>query len=74
MKPGAPQAELPADAGNATLARLDKLRNSSGSLSTAEIRGKMQRTMQARAPLHCSRPAFPLNMLTHSTFARCRLA
>ena len=46
MKPGAPQAELPTGAGDATIARLDKLRNSSGSLSTAEIRGNMQRTMQ----------------------------
>ena len=46
MKPGAPQPELPAGAGDATIARLDKLRHSTGSLSTADIRGKMQRTMQ----------------------------
>jgi succinate dehydrogenase (ubiquinone) flavoprotein subunit len=48
-KPGAEQPPLPADAGKDTLARLDKLRYSKGSLSTAEIRGKMQRAMQQDA-------------------------
>ena len=42
--------DIPADAGNETLARLDKLRYASGSRPTAEIRLEMQRTMQA----HCA--------------------
>lgn len=49
MKPGAPQPELPADAGEATIGRLDKLRNSSGSLAVAKIRKRLQVTMQADA-------------------------
>ena len=49
MKPGDSQPELPANAGEATIARLDKLRNSSGPLSTFAIRRNMQRTMQVCA-------------------------
>ncbi|MGH8079218.1 MAG: succinate dehydrogenase flavoprotein subunit [Lysobacter sp.] len=49
IKPGGPQAKLPADACDAALARLDKLRNASGSTPTSVIRDKMQRTMQADA-------------------------
>jgi len=40
---------LAKDAGGDAVARLDKLRNSSGSRSTAEIRLEMQKTMQAHA-------------------------
>lgn len=67
MKPGDAQPELPKDAGEATISRLDKLRFSTGSQSTAQIRGKMQRVMQARnaapglsrSPSSCfNRPAF----------------
>ena len=49
MKPGAPQPDLPADAGEETIAVLDKLRNSSGSVPVAKIRKKLQITMQADA-------------------------
>jgi succinate dehydrogenase / fumarate reductase flavoprotein subunit len=49
IKPGGPHAKLPADACDAALARLDKLRNASGSIPTSVIRDKMQRTMQADA-------------------------
>eukprot|EP01025_Chloroclados_australasicus_P040989 TRINITY_DN4316_c1_g1_i2.p1 TRINITY_DN4316_c1_g1~~TRINITY_DN4316_c1_g1_i2.p1 ORF type:complete len:264 (+),score=40.74 TRINITY_DN4316_c1_g1_i2:37-792(+) len=45
-KPGAPHKELPADAGDATLSRLDKLLSSSGDKPTAQIRRTMQRVMQ----------------------------
>jgi hypothetical protein len=48
-KPGASQPPLPENAGKETLERMDKLRNSSGPLSTAQIRGKMQKAMQADA-------------------------
>lgn len=40
---------MPADAGKETLDRMDKLRNASGPLSTAQIRGKMQKAMQEDA-------------------------
>lgn len=46
MEAGASQPELPKDAGEASIAHLDKLRYSKGSLSTAQIRGNMQRVMQ----------------------------
>ncbi|MGD2133266.1 MAG: succinate dehydrogenase flavoprotein subunit [Maricaulaceae bacterium] len=42
----ASQPELPADAGQASLDRLDKFRNASGGTPTADLRLKMQRTMQ----------------------------
>jgi succinate dehydrogenase/fumarate reductase flavoprotein subunit len=40
---------LEKDAGERTIAWLDKLRNSNGSLSTSHIRLNMQRTMQNNA-------------------------
>lgn len=49
LKPGAPLPPLPADAGAESIARLDKLRNASGSLRTADIRRNMQRIMQNNA-------------------------
>ncbi|MEH6419054.1 succinate dehydrogenase flavoprotein subunit [Pseudomonas sp. CGJS7] len=49
IKPGGAHAKLPADACDAALARLDKLRNANGSTPTSVIRDKMQRTMQADA-------------------------
>lgn len=48
-KPGEKQPELAADAGQDTIARLDKLRHSQGSLSVAQIRSNLQKTMQADA-------------------------
>ncbi|QWP74905.1 succinate dehydrogenase flavoprotein subunit [Lysobacter sp. K5869] len=47
--PDGKQAPLAADACDVALARLDKLRNASGSTPTSVIRDKMQRTMQADA-------------------------
>jgi len=46
LKPNTPHNPLPADAGESSIARLDKLLNAKGSLRTAEIRRNMQRTMQ----------------------------
>jgi len=48
-KPGETQKELSADAGEETIARLDRLRYSKGEHSTAEIRNKLQRSMQRHA-------------------------
>ena len=49
MKPGTRHANLPGDAGQNSIDRLDKLRNASGSRPTAEIRLEMQRIMQGHA-------------------------
>jgi len=47
VKTGALQDQLPADAAELSLARLDKFRNADGGSPTAEIRLEMQRAMQA---------------------------
>ena len=49
IKPDAAQPDLPKDACDASLARLDKLRHASGDTPTAVIRDRMQRAMQADA-------------------------
>ncbi len=49
MKPGAPHRSFAGDAGDAAVARLDKLRNAKGALPTADVRLSMQRTMQRDA-------------------------
>lgn len=45
IKPGMPHKDIP-NAGQEGLDRLEKLRTNKGSIATAEIRDKMQRTMQ----------------------------
>jgi len=49
ITPDGAHAKLEADACDASLARLDKLRNANGGTPTSVIRDKMQRTMQADA-------------------------
>ncbi|KAI9208519.1 FAD binding domain-containing protein [Polychytrium aggregatum] len=49
LKPDTPHRPLPADAGAATVANLDKVRYASGAVPTADIRLKMQRVMQNNA-------------------------
>ncbi|MDX1454186.1 MAG: succinate dehydrogenase flavoprotein subunit [Gammaproteobacteria bacterium] len=49
LTPGASQKPLPADAGEATLKRLDKLRNADGDRATSDLRLEMQKTMQSHA-------------------------
>jgi succinate dehydrogenase (ubiquinone) flavoprotein subunit len=46
LKPGTPHAPLPANAGEATIANLDKIRFSNGANSTAAVRLEMQKVMQ----------------------------
>jgi len=46
VEAGQKQPELPKDAGDAAIARLDKFRNANGGTPTAELRLKMQKTMQ----------------------------
>jgi succinate dehydrogenase / fumarate reductase flavoprotein subunit len=47
VKPGALREQLPKDAADLALSRLDKFRHAEGGSSTAEIRLDMQRVMQA---------------------------
>ncbi|MFC0205485.1 succinate dehydrogenase flavoprotein subunit [Novosphingobium soli] len=49
LTPQGKQAELPKDAADLALTRLDHFRNANGSSSTAEIRTEMQRTMSLHA-------------------------
>jgi succinate dehydrogenase / fumarate reductase flavoprotein subunit len=46
VEAGAPQPELPKDAGERALARLDMLRHAKGGTQVSEVRLKMQRAMQ----------------------------
>ena len=48
-KPGDSVGELSPSAGEASVANLDKIRFAAGSTSTAELRLKMQKTMQKHA-------------------------
>lgn len=48
-KPGDAIPELPQNAGEASVANIDKMRFSAGSISTADLRLTMQKTMQAHA-------------------------
>lgn len=49
MTPGERHKELPAGAGDNSVARLDRLRNAKGSRPTADIRAEMQQIMQNNA-------------------------
>jgi len=49
LEPGAAHKPLARDAGDASLARIERLRNARGSRPTAEVRLEMQRTMQSDA-------------------------
>lgn len=63
-KPGDKTKPLPKGAGEATVANLDRLRNSSGPLKTAHVRSEMQAVMQRHAAGEARRarrpPAAPL--------------
>lgn len=50
--PGEKIADLQADAGTASIAKLDELRYSDGDISTAEIRSEMQHVMQNHAAVY----------------------
>ena len=49
LEPGAAHKPFARDAGEESLARIDRLRNARGSRPTAEVRLEMQRTMQSDA-------------------------
>jgi succinate dehydrogenase / fumarate reductase flavoprotein subunit len=46
VEPGAGHADLPRDAGESAIARLDRLRHANGATPTAELRRNMQKVMQ----------------------------
>jgi len=46
IEPGSSHPDLPSDAGDLALARLDRFRHADGDTPTAELRDKMQRAMQ----------------------------
>lgn len=51
LTPGTPHRDLQASDGEASIARLDKLRNSKSGVSSVELRLNMQRAMQEHAPV-----------------------
>jgi len=55
-KPGDAQPELTANAGEASIARLDKVRYASGSIPTASIRLEMQKIMQSNCAVFRTGP------------------
>ncbi|MGB8277115.1 MAG: succinate dehydrogenase flavoprotein subunit [Methylovirgula sp.] len=52
VTPGAKQPELPADSADRALARLDRFRYAKGGISTAELRLRMQKVMQANCAVY----------------------
>ena len=56
LEANASQASLPKNAGEAHLARFDKFRNANGKTPTAQLREKMQRTMQDTCAVYRTGP------------------
>merc|ERR1712190_293401 len=52
VKPNSPPVKIPANAGEASIARLDKMRNSAGPIPTADLRRELQVSMQKYAPVY----------------------
>jgi len=56
-KPGETIGPIKQNAGEESVANLDRLRNANGSIRTAELRDKMQRTMQSHAAVFRDGPS-----------------
>merc|ERR1712012_1109385 len=52
VKPNSPPIQLPANAREATIARMDKIRHCSGPIPTADLRRELQVSMQKYAPVY----------------------
>merc|ERR1712186_69340 len=52
VKSNSPPVKLPANAGEETIARMNKIRYASGPIPTAELRTELQRAMQKYAPVY----------------------
>src|SRR4029077_10064805 len=61
-KPGEAQADLPKDAGEPALARLDRIRNANGGTPTPGLRLKMQRAMQETCEVYRSADLLSVGM------------
>merc|ERR1711870_153381 len=49
VKPNSPPVKIPANAGEVSIARMDKMRNSTGPIPTADLRRELQVAMQKYA-------------------------
>ena len=78
IKPGSSHKPFAKDAGDAAIARLDKLRNANGSRGTAEIRLEMQKVMQADAAVFRTGESLQEGMQklerTYQTFADVKVS
>jgi succinate dehydrogenase / fumarate reductase flavoprotein subunit len=78
VKPGQSHAPLPKDAGEFAVSRLDRLRHSKGSRSTAQIRLEMQKIMQRDAAVFRTGKTLQEGVdalaRTHASFADVRVA
>merc|ERR1719183_396820 len=52
VKPNSPPVQLPKNAGEASIARMDKIRHSKGAIPTADLRRELQVSMQKYAPVY----------------------
>jgi len=52
VKPNSPPMPMPANAGEKSIARMDKMRNAKGPIPTAELRRELQVAMQKYAPVY----------------------
>merc|ERR1712178_649566 len=52
VKPNSPPVQLPANAGQKTIARMDKIRYCKGPIPTADLRRELQVSMQKYAPVY----------------------
>merc|ERR1712186_68783 len=52
VKPNSPPIQMPKNAGEASIARLDKMRYARGPIPTADLRRELQLTMQKFAPVY----------------------
>ena len=69
MEPGARHANLAAEAGDDSIARIDRLRNASGKRPTSEIRLEMQKIMQGHAAVFRTGDSLSAGVnLLHNTF------
>merc|ERR1712054_275166 len=52
VKPNSPPVQLPKNAGEASIARMDKIRHCKGPIPTADLRRELQVSMQKYAPVY----------------------
>jgi len=52
VKPNSPPVQLPKNAGEASIMRMDKIRNCKGPIPTADLRRELQVSMQKYAPVY----------------------